>query len=168
MEGLNKMDDGRCCQVLVTGTIGASNDRVVLVGMNGSKNSWNALGWACAEVIRLAGRVVAVLVSPTTDFDTELSESVPVAHEGAIAQGDIDWVEGLRSQVQQYAIDTGVRLTFAHVRGDPVSELLRAADSHRAHLIVVGKSTNAMHNFVVSLGRRLVDNGDVPVIIDVA
>src|ERR1700690_3715569 len=40
---------------------------MVLVGIDGSGTSWNALSWACGEARRLRGRAVAVFVSSSAD-----------------------------------------------------------------------------------------------------
>ena len=73
----------------------------------------------------------------------------------------------LRTQVQQYAIERGTTLTFTHARGDPIGELLQIADFHHSNLIAVGKTTDSPDNFAGLLGRYLLDNLEVPVIINV-
>ncbi|MHB8335667.1 MAG: universal stress protein [Acidimicrobiales bacterium] len=159
--------EGRC-QVLATATVEEGSDRVVVVGLNGSSNSWNALIWACTEAIRLRGSVVAVVVIPAKDTESGLTQSPPTENRHADIQDQSDWLDYLQNDVQDYALELGVKLTFNFVQGDPVNELVRIANSHQANLIAVGRSASAYNGFAGSLGRRLVANRQVPIIIDVS
>ena len=120
----DQMLEGKGCQIILVGTTHAPNDRVVIAGIDGSKNSWNALGWACAEATRTASSVVAVLVTPERSLDTELEELDPDASNDAPIQDRVDGVEALRSKAQQFALKLGVRLRFTHVCGDTVNRPL--------------------------------------------
>ena len=161
------MNQETSCQVLVAQISDASKERVVIVGANGSRNSWDALGWACAEAQRLAGRGVAVLVSPATNVDARIGQSLTDASKDVNFAHDLDWVRTLRTQVQEYAINFSANVTFTHVQGDPIDELLRIAKFGNANLIAVGRSTRESPTFAFSLGQRLADNRDMLVIIDV-
>lgn len=140
---------------------------VVLVGMDGSKTSWDALSWACGEVRRLRGRAVAVFVSSSV-----VSRLGASAFIGALPF-DYDWSDStateradtLRRDVERYAADQHVGLTFVHARGDAASELLRLAAVLRADQIVVGRSVRARHYLRGSLGRRLVGKRKAPVVV---
>ena len=167
MDAMIQMHREGRCQVLVTRKVEACSDPAVIVGMNGSNNSWGALSWACAEAIRVSGSVVAVIVIPAKDTQSGCDQSPPSGNNHAVTQDQINWFERLRKDAQKYAFDLGVRLTFAQVQGDPVNELLRIAESHRSNLIAVGRSASAINSFAGSLGRRLVANRQVTVIVDV-
>jgi nucleotide-binding universal stress UspA family protein len=147
-------------------TVGAAT-AVVLVGIDGSETSWDALSWACGEARRLRGRAVAVLVSPSADRGTPVSAFV-----GAFPF-DCGWneptptepAETLRREVECYAAGHGVDLTFVHTRGDTTSELLRLAAAQHADQIVVGRSMKARHHLAGSLGRRLAGKREAPVVV---
>jgi nucleotide-binding universal stress UspA family protein len=140
---------------------------VVLVGVDGSETSWNALSWACGEARRLRGQAVVVFVSSST-------------HSGMAAAGFLDgapfgcgWdestatecAEALRREVECYAAGHDISLTFVHAHGDAATELLRLATVHHAAQIVVGRSMKARHNLAGSLGRRLVGKRRAPVVV---
>src|ERR1700730_16135270 len=96
---------------------------VVLVGIDGSETSWDALSWACGEARRLRGRAVAVFVSSSADstiavtaligafpFDCDWNEAAATEH-----------AETLHREVECYAAGHGVDLTFVHAHGDTAS-----------------------------------------------
>src|SRR5271156_4823076 len=107
-------------------TSASSASAVIVVGIDGSDTSWDALCWACGETSRLGGRTVAVFVGPTSDV-----ASAPVTASfvggavayGAIQQAIFDQAEELGNQVRGYARDQGVDLTFVHTHGDTAKEL---------------------------------------------
>jgi len=139
---------------------------VVVVGIDGSDTSWDALCWACGETSRLGGRTVAVFVGPTSAATTATASfGGAVVAYGAIQQTMIDQAEELGDQIRGYALDHGVNLTFVHTQGDTAAELLRIAGSDHADLIVVGRSTKARHHLAGSLGRRLVGRHGAPIIV---
>jgi nucleotide-binding universal stress UspA family protein len=141
---------------------------VVLVGIDGSCTSWDALHWACGEAKRLAGRAVAVFVGPTsgaTSATAAASFGGAVVAYGAIEQTVTDQARELGEQARKYAQDVGIDLTFIHARGDTATELLRIAGCSHADLVVVGRSTKARHHLAGSLGRRLVGRRNAPVIV---
>lgn len=140
---------------------------VVLVGIDGSETSWDALSWACGEARRLRGRAVAVFVSSSADstiavtaligafpFDCGWNEAAATEH-----------AETLHREVEWYAAGHGVDLTFVHAHGDTASELLRLATVHHADQIVVGRSMKARHNLAGSLGCRLIGKRAAPVVV---
>jgi len=140
---------------------------VVLVGMDGSSTSWDALSWACGEVRRLRGRAVAVFVSSSV-----VNRFGALAFIGALPL-DYGWsdpsaterADSLRREVERYAADQDVGLTFVHTQGDAAAELLRLAAVLRADQIVVGRSMRARHYLAGSLGRRLIGKRKAPVVI---
>jgi nucleotide-binding universal stress UspA family protein len=141
---------------------------VVVVGIDGSGTSWDALCWACGETKRLGGRTVAVFVGQTSaaaSATAAASLTGTAAIYGAMQQTITDQAEELCERVRGYACDYGVDLAFVHTHGDPVTELLRIAGSDHADLIVVGRSCKARHHLAGSLGRRLVGRRNSPVIV---
>lgn len=127
---------------------------VVLVGIDGSETSWDALSWACGEARRLRGRAVAVFVSSSADSTiavTALVGAFPFDC-GWNEAAAIERAETLRREVECYAAGHGVDLIFVHTHGDTASELLRLATVHHADQIVVGRSMKARHNLAGSLG----------------
>jgi nucleotide-binding universal stress UspA family protein len=144
-----------------------SGPTAVIVGLDGSDTSWDAFWWACGETKRLAGRAVAVLVSPAADSAlVAASASFAAASAyGSIAQVTSELAEELRQKACRYALDHGIDLTFVHARGDPAHELLRVAEAEHADLIVVGSSTKARHHVAGSLGRRLIGRRRAPIIV---
>jgi nucleotide-binding universal stress UspA family protein len=141
---------------------------VVVVGIDGSCTSWDAFHWACGETRRLAGRLVAVFVGPTsgaTSATAAASFAGAVVAYGAIEQTVADQARELGRLVRSYAQDFGVDLTFIHARGVTATELLRIASCSHADLIVVGRSTKARHHLAGSLGRRLVGRRNAPVVV---
>jgi nucleotide-binding universal stress UspA family protein len=140
---------------------------VVLVGIDGSATSWYALSWACGEARRLRGRAVAVFVSPSAESGFPVSALIGAAlfdccRDDSTATGRADT---LRRELQRYAADHDVDLTFVHTHGNAASELLRLAAELHADQIVVGRSMKARHHLAASLGCRLVGKREAPVVV---
>jgi hypothetical protein len=140
---------------------------VVLVGIDGSETSWGALSWACGEARRLRGRAVAVFVS------SSVGSGIPASSYVGAAPVDCGWndsaatgrADALRRELEHYAVEHDVALTFVHTDGDAASELLRLATALRADQIVVGRSMKARHHLAGSLGCRLVGKRKAPVVV---
>lgn len=149
-------------------TSASSASAVIVVGIDGSDTSWDALCWACGETSRLGGRTVAVFVGPTSDVTSATATAsfagAAIAY-GAIQETMIDQAEELGGQARNYACEHGVDLTFVHTHGDTATELMRIAGSDCADLIVVGRSTKARHHLAGSLGRRLVGRRNAPIVV---
>lgn len=148
-------------------TVGAAAT-VVLVGVDGSESSWDALSWACGEAQRLRGRVLAVLVSSSADIGIGAVRSALVGVTGVDADSHLmgtERAEALTHELESYAADHDLDLTFVHTHGDAACELLRLAAAHHADQIVVGRSTKARHHLAGSLGRRLVGKREAPVVV---
>lgn len=139
----------------------------VVVGIDGSETSWDALWWATGQVHRMAGRIVAAYVSPTVDANIAMASTfpgVPIDYAG-MEQIATDRAEQLRHEVEDYAAENGIRLRFVHAHGDPMTELTRIAAESRADTIVVGRSTKARHHLAGSLGRRLIGQRKAPIVV---
>src|ERR1700678_3905896 len=93
----------------------------VVVGIDGSDTSWDALCWACGETIRLGGRTIAVFVGPNpgaasaTASASLTGTSVPYQD---LQQSTTDEAEKLSAQVRTYGHDHGVDVAFVHTQGD--------------------------------------------------
>jgi nucleotide-binding universal stress UspA family protein len=142
---------------------------VVVVGIDGSDTSWDAFWWACGEVQRLGGRLVAVFVSPISIVDSGVaacaSSGGVVVPSAAFDQRAAAHAAHLRRRLEQRASDLDLPLSFVHTVGDATNELLRIAQAEHADLIVIGKSTKARHHLAGSLGRRLIRKRDAPVVV---
>jgi nucleotide-binding universal stress UspA family protein len=143
---------------------------VIVVGVDGSETSWDALWWACGEALRLGGRTVAIFVSPSGSSGTAAAAVGGLAGMGAanrawIEETGTEQAEDLRRQLEHCAVDNAVNLTFVHALGDAATELLRLATAYHADQIVVGRSSKALHHLAGSLGRRLVAKRQAPVVV---
>jgi nucleotide-binding universal stress UspA family protein len=139
----------------------------VVVGIDGSETSWDAFWWATGEARRLDSRIVAAFVSPTIDMNMVVASAfaaAPCDYAGA-EQIATEQAERLRRELEAYAAEHGIQLSFSHAHGDPMAELTRIAEECRADMIVVGKSTKARHHVAGSLGRRLVGQRRAPVVV---
>jgi nucleotide-binding universal stress UspA family protein len=141
---------------------------LIVVGIDGSETSWDALCWACGETNRLGGRAVAVFVGPSSggaSLTASASLTGTVVPYGVIQQTMTDQAEKLSQQVRAYGHEHGVNVTFVHTQGDTAKELLRIANSDQADLLVVGRSSKARHHIAGSLGRRLVGSSAAPIVV---
>jgi nucleotide-binding universal stress UspA family protein len=148
----------------------AVSTTVVVVGIDGSETSWDAFWWACGEVRRLNGHLLAVFVSPIPLTDAGATAAC-AAFAGVVVPHVVtdrraaEQAERLRHRIQQSAAEAGVEVTFVHASGDATNELLRVAQEEHADLIVIGRSTKARHHVAGSLGRRLIGKRDAPVVV---
>lgn len=139
----------------------------VVVGIDGSGTSWDAFYWACGEALRRGASIVAVFVdqNPAADLAMAGGSFAGAATASEAAHATPDLAGQLDDQIHRYAIASGIDHAFVSTRGDKAKELVRIARSHRADLIVVGRSTKARHHLAGSLGRKLVAIRDAPVIV---
>ncbi|HEU5003977.1 MAG TPA: universal stress protein [Actinomycetota bacterium] len=138
----------------------------VVVGLDGSEPSWDALAWACGEAQRLGGRVLAVLVSPDAPSAVSAAAvSGVVADATALDQAAAERARELDRELTRRTAGLDVEIAFVHTKGDPARELLALAASHRADLIVVGRSRKARHRIAGSIGRHLVCGRQAPVVV---
>jgi nucleotide-binding universal stress UspA family protein len=142
----------------------------VVVGVDGSETSMDALCWACGEARRIAGRAIAVLVTPVPGSGV-LASASPFA---AMASSEYletevrlesELAEKLASELRAMGESEHVPVTFIHVHGDVMAELLRVAELHHAQLIAVGRSTKPRHRIAGSLGHRLLRHHATPIIV---
>jgi nucleotide-binding universal stress UspA family protein len=142
----------------------------VVVGLDGSPSSWDAFWWACGEARRCGQRALAVFVSPAPGARAAIVAaacalaSVPAAiseWEKAVSEQ----AALLRSEVERYAAERGLDVSFVHRRGDPAKELLWASEVAKADLIVVGRSCKARHHIAGSISRQLVSKANAPIVV---
>ena len=143
----------------------SSAGAVVVVGIDGSDTSWDALCWACGETSRLGGRTVAVFVGPTSAATTAAASfgGAAVAY-GAIQQTMVDRPRGWATRFAATRLTTVSSSHSSTLMGHGHG-LLRIASSDHADLIVVGRSTKARHHLAGSLGRRLVGRRNAPIVV---
>jgi nucleotide-binding universal stress UspA family protein len=160
-------DDDRAQIELIAG---ASTTSTVVVGVDGSDTSIDALSWACGEARRLGGRALAVLVTPIPGSGA-LASASPFAAMAAseYIENDARLEEELEVEIRSELLAIGesqrVPLTFIHVHGDVVTELLKIAAISHAQLIAVGRSTKSRHKVAGSLGHRLLRRTGTPIIV---
>lgn len=140
---------------------------VIVVGVDGSETSWDALWWATGQALRTRSHVVAAFVTPGVNINVAMAATfttAPVDYTGA-EQIASDRAEHLRHQIEDYEAEHDFRVSFVHAHGDPMTELARIAEEWRADVIVVGRSTKARHHVAGSIGRRLVGRRKAPVVV---
>jgi nucleotide-binding universal stress UspA family protein len=137
---------------------------VILVGVDGSPSSLRAGAYAAGLARRQRARLVVVFVRPVASLATAMpgAGAAVAASQGAAFDETSD---DLRRQVEVQARERGIAVTFVARRGDPFSELRRAADEVRAEAVVVGASAKAGHRLVGSVAVRLVRAGKWPVTV---
>ena len=137
---------------------------VILVGVDGSPTSLRAGAYAAGLARRQRARLVVVFVRPVASLATAMPGAGAAV---AASQGEAfdETSDDLRRQVEVQARERGIAVTFVARRGDPFSELRRAADEVRAEAVVVGASAKAGHRLVGSVAVRLVRAGKWPVTV---
>lgn len=142
-----------------------ADDIAVVIGLDGSDSSWDAFWWGCGEARRLNRGAAAVLVSPTIDAGTGLALTIGCFCDCEdIDRRATEQAIELEGEVHRHATEQGLDVVFVQARGDPAQELLRVAEAVQSDLIVVGRSTRALHHVAGSLGRRLIGKSKAPVV----
>lgn len=135
---------------------------VIVVGLDGSRSSWDAFCWAVGEAGRRNGRVVAVYVVPLTDAGTAFG--APFDYNG-IEQANHDVADEVKREAFRRADELDVALSFVAERGDVTRALTATARRLRANLVVVGRSAKILHRLAGSLSHRLTSRNDAPVVV---
>jgi nucleotide-binding universal stress UspA family protein len=135
---------------------------VIVVGIDGSPSSWDAFDWALGEATRLVADLIAVHVQPA--LEPIVASGAPYAYAAAKEAGE-EAAEQLYDEADRRARELGVQVTFIRLIGDIASVLAHVAQSRKADLVVVGKSTKAVHHLAGSIGRRLIFRHDAPAIV---
>jgi len=135
---------------------------VIVVGLDGSPSGWDALSWALGEALRSHGTVVAVHAVPVVDMAAAFG--VPYDFAG-VDQARHEIADQLRVEAADRAAKLGVELSFVTERGDATHALAEVARGLRAHLVVVGRSTQLWHRITGSLSHRLTSRDDAPIVV---
>lgn len=130
---------------------GTDGPRVIVVGIDGSDSSMRAAAYACGLARRQQSQLVVTYAVPVPTWAW-----MAVGGASAAIQQTIDELTvSLRSEVQQFAEDAQVPVTFVNRPGDPFSCLRSVADELKADMVVVGAPEQKRHRFAGSLGTRL-------------
>jgi nucleotide-binding universal stress UspA family protein len=135
---------------------------VIVVGLDGSRTSWDAFCWAAGEAARINGKVVAVYVVPLT----EAAAAFPVPYDYAgVEQARREVADELKREASHRADQLGVELCFVTEYGDATCALTDTARVLHAKLVVVGRSAKVLHRLAGSLSHRLISRNDAPVVV---
>jgi nucleotide-binding universal stress UspA family protein len=135
---------------------------VIVVGLDGSPSSWDALCWAAGEAMRINGKVVAAYVIPLTQ--PAAAFDAPYDYDG-VEQARQEVAKELRSEASHRAAELGVELDFVTEHGDATHALTDIARALHANLVVVGRSAKVLHRLAGSLSHRLTSRNDAPVVV---
>jgi len=136
--------------------------RVILVGLDGSRTSWDAFAWAAGAAARGNGRLVAVHVMPFTEPGAVFCVPFDYASMRTTRQAIAD---DLNDEAQRRAREVGVSVTFLAEQGEVTEVVTEVARALHADLVVVGRSTKLLHRIVGSLSQRLIRRKDTPVVV---
>lgn len=133
----------------------------IVVGIDGSKGAQIAARWAATEAQLRGGRVVAVYAIPRTELWSMSAVQINIDKVLAEFRDLLDgqWTAPLRK--------AGVDYTTQVVRGDPATELLRAAKRANASLLVLGsKSHGALADMIVGgTVHKVINRSTLPVVL---
>ncbi|HWG62709.1 MAG TPA: universal stress protein [Streptosporangiaceae bacterium] len=144
--------------------LGTDGPSAILVGIDGSRNSYRAGAYAAGLARRQGARIIVVYVGPVSTMSAgqpSVDAVLLAAQSEVFDQKSAD----LREQIDTFAEARNLSVTFVSARGDSFAEISRIADQVRADAIVVGASTKAGHRLVGSLAVRLVRAGRWPVTV---
>jgi nucleotide-binding universal stress UspA family protein len=145
-------------------TAGHTGTPTIVVGVDGSAPSWDALAWAAGEALRSNGRIVAVFVTSFMEPGEALGTTAPLGYAAASRARD-ELADQMEEEVAQRADMLGVAVKFVRGVGDAARALAEVARTEHADLMVVGRSAKLLHHLVGSVSRRLVLQHDGPVLV---
>jgi nucleotide-binding universal stress UspA family protein len=134
-------------------TTGGLGPAVMVVGVDGTESSMRALAWAVGLAQRSGSRVVGTHVphakwSAVMCSSVELSGIAPVPLRDYLTTEPVDV-----KHLTEVFVDIGrggVHATLELQQGNPVTAIVRAAQLHRADLIVIGASTRRTRRSVAA------------------
>jgi nucleotide-binding universal stress UspA family protein len=135
---------------------------VIVVGVDGSPTGWDAFAWAAEEAKRLGDRLLAVYVMSSADPAAAFGASFDYA---GVEQAKQAVAAELRDEAAHRAGRLGLSVSFVSECGDATRVLAGVARSVHADVIVVGRSTKALHRLAGSLSHRLTSRKDAPVVV---
>jgi len=138
-------------------------ERDIVVGVDGSESSKEALRWALAEAVRNSE---SVHVISTWSYPWIVAAPAPIGTAGPPPEEmEVAAEAGLTAIVETVAGDTDVALTQEVLQGDAASALLDASDD--ANLLVVGsRGQSAFKRAVLgSVSSKVVAHAECPVLV---
>jgi nucleotide-binding universal stress UspA family protein len=135
---------------------------VIVVGVDGSPTSWDAFTWAAQAAKRAGDRLLAVYVMSSADPVAAFGVSFDYA---GVEQAKQAVAGELRDEAARRAGQLGLTVSFVTESGDATHALTEIARNVHADLVVVGRSTKALHRLAGSLSHRLTTRKDAPVVV---
>ncbi|HEX8866377.1 MAG TPA: universal stress protein [Lentzea sp.] len=135
--------------------------RTILVGVDGSDTAMRAAAFAFGTARRQGARLVVTFVACHSSLAALTPAVASVFEHEATARlyGE------LRAQIQSFADELDVPVTFVKTFGDPYTVLKESADQCQADMVVVGASQQAGHRFAGSVATKLIRSGHWPVLV---
>ncbi len=134
---------------------------MIVVGIDGSQGSDEAVRWVVQYGTALDARVTAVHVLSRVDLWDLAALQVDTAPILAKRREQLrtEWTEPLRA--------AGLRVASRLVRGDPAMELLKIAEQREADLLVIGgRRHTALRDIVLGgTAHRVVNHAHRPVVL---
>lgn len=134
---------------------------VIVVGIDGSRGSDEAVRWVAQHGPALDASVTAVHVLSRVDLWDLAAMQIDTAPILAKRREQlrVEWTEPLRA--------AGMRVTSRLLRGDPAMELLKLADQREADLLVIGgKRHTALRDIVLGgTAHKVVNHSNRPVVL---
>ncbi|MEV0839753.1 universal stress protein [Actinocatenispora sera] len=140
--------------------LGTDGPRVMVVGIDGSPTSLRAAAYATGMARRQGSRLVFVYV-----VGYSAVSGLAAGFVGPLTEAYGQVADELQHEVVDLVNARGVEATLQVRRGDPYTEVSRAADEEQADAVVVGASMQAGHKLIGSLAGRLVRASRWPVTV---
>jgi nucleotide-binding universal stress UspA family protein len=144
--------------------LGTDGPTAILVGVDGSTTSLNALAYAVGLARRERSRLVAVFVRTPPHGVLSLADRTGAA-AGSLIAGQDETEADLRVRVARIAEALHVDIRFEVRSGDPLAVLSEIAEQVRADAVIVGSSEGVGHRLAGSLAVRLVRSRRWPVTV---
>jgi nucleotide-binding universal stress UspA family protein len=139
---------------------GTDGPRVILVGVNGTTAALRAAAYAGGLARRQHARLVVVFVADQPGLSALAGTAL-----AAQVETQLELADEVRDQIRARADELGLPVTFLSRRGDPATQLAKAADEVRADLVVVGSSRRLGRPLTGAVTRKLVRAGRWPVVV---
>jgi nucleotide-binding universal stress UspA family protein len=134
----------------VTARTKLAGPRTILVAVDGTDSSMRALAWAAGLAQRTGAPLTGLQIPRVSVVEMSLA-SMELAGVATMPTTDMLNVHARSRQHLDKAFtdirNDGVTVSLEVLRGDPVDEIVRAAQRHRADLLVIGAAAS-------NLGRR--------------
>ncbi|GIL30406.1 universal stress protein A [Actinocatenispora comari] len=140
--------------------LGTDGPRVMVVGIDGSPTSLRAAAYATGMARRQGSRLVFVYV-----VGYSAVSGLAAGFAGPLTEAYAQVADELQHEVVDLVNARGVEASLQVRRGDPYTELSRAADDEQADAVLVGASMQAGHKLIGSLAGRLVRASRWPVTV---